>query len=370
MPKRPCALSFLPNNSHILCGDKFGDVYALPLDPEENYDRPSKKPRVNKSNAPAATNLTVHTRGNLRTLEHQHKLAEAKRAKNEAIDDNVRDESFPYEPILGHVSMLTDICVAQTSSNSNSSPSKSCSPRTYVFSADRDEHIRISRGPPQAHVIEGYCLGHVDFVSKLCLIRDNILISGGGDNFLCVWDWLNQTLLSTPDLGTDMGTITDGTKFAVRDLKPYSVGEKFIGVFCASDGVAQLSYLQCHIEHVTNRWRFTETLIPLRGNALNINVLCSHTRGPHMLAVAIDNVHVGDTKVRVRLDDCPRLQIFTINRAGASITFQERTTSQESGIEDRCEPHAQGIERGSGGPSLSSLLYQTENLRKRKDGSP
>lgn len=70
--------------------------------------------------------------------------------------------------------------------------------REYIITADRDEHIRVSRGIPQAHVIEGYCLGHEEFVSRLCVApggREDILISGGGDDYLLVWDWPRCRLL-------------------------------------------------------------------------------------------------------------------------------------------------------------------------------
>ena len=30
MPKRPCAIQISPDNTTIICGDKFGDVYSLP----------------------------------------------------------------------------------------------------------------------------------------------------------------------------------------------------------------------------------------------------------------------------------------------------------------------------------------------------
>ncbi|KAG9977198.1 hypothetical protein KCU78_g22359, partial [Aureobasidium melanogenum] len=62
--------------------------------------------------------------------------------------------------------------------------------RGYIITADRDEHIRISRGAPQAHIIERFCLGHKDFISKICLLPGtDLLISGGGDDWLGVWDW-------------------------------------------------------------------------------------------------------------------------------------------------------------------------------------
>jgi tRNA (guanine-N(7)-)-methyltransferase subunit TRM82 len=82
---------------------------------------------------------------------------------------------------------------------------------THIITADRDEHIRASRFP-QGYTIESFCLGHkryflslsctlwqrptpryVRFVSAIHIPRDptahGILVSGGGDPVLKVWDW-------------------------------------------------------------------------------------------------------------------------------------------------------------------------------------
>ena len=90
---------------------------------------------------------------------------------------------FKHELLLGHVSMLTDIASATVGS------------RSYIVTADRDEHIRVSRGIPQAHIIEGFCQGHEEFVSRLCFTKSRHLVSGGGDAYLYVWDWLFYRLL-------------------------------------------------------------------------------------------------------------------------------------------------------------------------------
>lgn len=55
---------------------------------------------------------------------------------------------------------------------------------------------------PQAHIIEGFCLGHDEFVSTICIppTRPELLISGGGDDDLFVWDWASCKLLSKANL--------------------------------------------------------------------------------------------------------------------------------------------------------------------------
>ncbi|KAJ6005304.1 hypothetical protein N7451_003248 [Penicillium sp. IBT 35674x] len=176
MPKRPSALALTPDGQTILCGDKFGDVYSLPLIPGEYVRRIVEQPAI-----PSATLLTVHTKGNLRTLEMQRLHAEkkAQTAKQETAALN-----FEHHNIIGHVSVLSDLI------------SVSVSGRSYILTGDRDEHIRVSRGIPQAHVIEQFCLGHTSLVSKLCVPSwaPHLLVSGDTDGNLFVWDWRNAEI--------------------------------------------------------------------------------------------------------------------------------------------------------------------------------
>lgn len=187
MPKRPCAVQVLPDNATILCGDKFGDVYSLPLLPEtklyvEEFDMSpdatvESEPRKDETKLfkPSATNKTVHTQRNLKSLAAQQNQKNLTPKTKEPL-------KFEHKLLLGHVSMLTDLTHATREVDGK--------PRGYIITADRDEHIRVSRAPPQSHVIEGYCLGHKEFVSKVCLIPGtDLLVSGGGDGWIGVWDW-------------------------------------------------------------------------------------------------------------------------------------------------------------------------------------
>lgn len=199
MPKRPCALEILPDNDTIICGDKFGDVYSLPLLPTDESEKNHSDAKAaqeaqaakdaeakakdqlseDASFKPAATNLTVHTKRNLKSLEAQQKQ-KLFTPKKEAL-------AFEHKLLLGHVSMLTDVTFATRQVDGKT--------RGYIFTADRDEHIRISRAAPQSHIIEGFCLGHKEFVNKVCLVPDtDLLVSGGGDDWVGVWDWPNFTL--------------------------------------------------------------------------------------------------------------------------------------------------------------------------------
>ena len=179
MPKRPSAITLTPDDNTILVADKFGDVYSLPLlpSPEDVIVVAAEPKDETKKYIPSANVLTVHSGRNRKALEEQIKHAEKKPKQAKEAP------KFKHDLILGHVSMLTDVaCVAVDS-------------RTYILTADRDEHIRVSRGIPQAHIIEGFCQGHEQFVSRLCFTKAGHLISGGGDDHLYLWNWLQNRLL-------------------------------------------------------------------------------------------------------------------------------------------------------------------------------
>jgi hypothetical protein len=205
--------------------DKFGDVFALPLLPETDSargDAPSvaslRSPKPSQPYVPEADRSTVHSKKNRQALENQLRFAQSNQAHN-------RKDTSQYTPILGHVSMLTAMATAQDEQG-----------RPYIITADRDEHIRVSRGLPQAHVIETYCLGHKHFVSRLCVptTRPDILISGGGDNELFVWNWKAGRLLSTFDL-----------LHHVKEVEPVAtsiaVSKIFAGSIASTDGAVPSS---------------------------------------------------------------------------------------------------------------------------------
>lgn len=201
MPKRPCAVILTPDESTILCADKFGDVYSLPLisvshnktyNDQDSVDQSSKEDSEPSQTpfVPAANSRTVHTLRNQKALQNQQKITHK--------EVNKKTLEFDYQLLLGHVSLLTDlVCVRLTNTITASSQ-----PRTYILTSDRDEHIRVSRGIPQAHIIEGYCLGHTEFISKLCTPKwhQKLLVSGGGDDYLLAWDWLSGRVRQKVDL--------------------------------------------------------------------------------------------------------------------------------------------------------------------------
>lgn len=207
MPKRPCAIVLTPDDSTILCADKFGDVYSLPL-AGQAYETESvnstdangnsgtnRNKQKQKPFAPSATSLTVHTKRNRDALRQQQKSNNLK-AERKALN-------FDHKLLLGHVSLLTDVACVNLASPSHKL-------RNYILTSDRDEHIRISRGIPQAHIIEGYCLGHTEFITKLCVppAYPHLLISGGGDNYLISWDWSAGKMLQRFELKGLVASLT------------------------------------------------------------------------------------------------------------------------------------------------------------------
>ncbi|RYG40062.1 hypothetical protein EON68_04695, partial [archaeon] len=75
----------------------------------------------------------------------------------------------------------------------------------FIFSADREERIRVS-GFPLALNIKSFCMGHTRFVSLLKVLSKpvgasyaagQVLLSGGADGTLRLWHWASGTLLHT-----------------------------------------------------------------------------------------------------------------------------------------------------------------------------
>ncbi|KJH50285.1 WD domain, G-beta repeat protein [Dictyocaulus viviparus] len=94
-------------------------------------------------------------------------------------DMNGEECSYEGEPLTGAISMILDVAVSNDGN--------------FLFAADRDEKIRVSRYPMtisnrvQAFVVQSYCLGHTAYVSSLALC-DDLLFSGGGDSVVIEWD--------------------------------------------------------------------------------------------------------------------------------------------------------------------------------------
>lgn len=281
MTRRPCSIALTSDDSTILCADKFGDVYSLPLLPSPDYQAPEAPASELAEEAewvPSATVLTVHSGRNRKTLEDQLK----QKKKGPAPPKDVM--TFEHQLLLGHVSMLTDIVNAKVGT------------RSYIITSDRDEHIRVSRGIPQAHIIEGFCFGHEAFISKMCLTQSGQLVSGGGDAELYVWDWQNFKLQrKLPILEVVREHVKSRTELAVDDVSKIAVsglwsvpGQDEILVAC--EGIPAL--ISFKLDESAN----SGNAIPLKGNALGVAFLPT-TQASSTIVVSIDHVHKpGSTK--------------------------------------------------------------------------
>ncbi|XWS76381.1 hypothetical protein CRYUN_Cryun01aG0171400 [Craigia yunnanensis] len=101
----------------------------------------------------------------------------------------------------------------------------------FIISADRDFKIRVTIFPKKsldgAHEIQSFCLGHMEFVSCLAFIctsdcSQGILVSGGGDSTVRMWDIISGSLLDTCEVGAKAGQLNsdsiEGNCSTVTDI--------------------------------------------------------------------------------------------------------------------------------------------------------
>ncbi|MCJ1402462.1 tRNA (guanine-N(7)-)-methyltransferase non-catalytic subunit trm82 [Xylographa trunciseda] len=383
MPKRPCSVMFTTDESMILCADKFGDVYALPLfeqyvDKKDGMneqpmalDQPKEEAK-SKSFVPAATALTVHTKRNQQALKHQQSV-KSKTSEKKSLN-------FAHQLLLGHVSLLTDlayvsVCVGESTSSST---------RSYLLTSDRDEHIRISRGLPQAHIIEGYCLGHTEFVSKLCIPPwdSSFLVSGGGDDYLLVWKWLSSEVQQRVELkslvaifgkrirqeprgGIEQSTIAAGTgSIAVTGIwairTPISENEKYEGfIIVACERVPAFFVYSWHengkVEH-------HETL-EVEGNILDVAVLQTQMAILYTIDSQEHYSPATDEQLRHHL---PCLGSYCYLSATRSWVRDSPIQESVDGINEwAAMQEINAPDRGFQNSLMHEYLYGTEKLRKR-----
>jgi tRNA (guanine-N(7)-)-methyltransferase subunit TRM82 len=229
MPKRPNSICLTLDDETILCADKFGDLYSLPLIPKstpEKEQSPATPPPQSPTAAapqpfkPSANELTVHLKRNRMALQNQL-LAKATAQPKET-------PNFEHSLLLGHVSMVTGVLTLKDPTTG----------RPYILTADRDEHIRVSRGVlSQAYIIDHFCFGHEDFISRICAVpgRPELLLSAGGDDEAFLWNWTTGALLSKENVLSQVSKLSPGAdKIAVSGLFAHALtdgGEDAIWVF-------------------------------------------------------------------------------------------------------------------------------------------
>lgn len=130
-PKRPCSISMADHGETIIVADKFGDVYKISL-------------------------------------------------KGEPVPEK------SLSPILGHVSMLTNVMITEIDG------------KQFLLTSDRDEHLKVSHYP-QTYVVSHWLFGHDQFISTFEVLEFNkqLIISGGGDDFIYLWNWYTNQQLSS-----------------------------------------------------------------------------------------------------------------------------------------------------------------------------
>ncbi|KAI2697992.1 hypothetical protein CBS147332_8547 [Penicillium roqueforti] len=344
MPKKLSALTLTPDENNILTGDKFGDVYTFPLIPSGEY---VKVQAPAKPYEPAATNLTVHTKRNLESLEQQ--MRQAALSKTNQAERAVLN--FEHQVIIGHVSLLTELISVTRPADS------AVGKRSYILTGDRDEHIRVSRGVPQAHVIEQFCFGHTSFVSSLCVpsFEPKVLISGGGDNYLLVWDWLENQILQKIQLPGSEGETTVRGIWDVSLAPTAGNSDSVKAIFVALDGSSKLL---CYTLESDNTITHQDTL-QLSGNVLELVGIDS--RGS--IIVAVDTLRQSDSTCAWKSSSQPLLETFRLD-SGKWIPVEdsmvikinsEGTSSLPTIIEQKEQKE------------LNDSMYNLGNLRKRGD---
>lgn len=240
----------------IICGDKFGDVYSLPLihNPEDTKT-PTPVPGIGsvqdgspavpdpERKAPRDTGI-ITTARNKRAAQ---KAGEMK-SRNSIASLQAKELQFKHKLLLGHVSLLLDVILVTMQVEL---PDREKKWRTWILSADKDEHIRVSRYP-HSYMIEGFCLGHNSYVSKLLVpsFNPHILISGGGDDYLLRWDWKAKEVQQKLDLKKHVAKVLEIVKHNKEKIKETSISGGAIDVDSGEPEEFQAS--------VTGLWEFKD----------------------------------------------------------------------------------------------------------------
>lgn len=150
LTKKASDISFIPDSNDVLVSDKVGDCYLYPV-----------IPNVVDSTAEKHKKLDVQA-------------------------DPTLNSEATY--LLGHVSVLTQHILTED--------------RKHLITADRDEHIRITRYP-DTFVIERYLFGTDGFVSSIHVPvgHPDLLISGGGEGVLRIWNWREGKQIGSVEIG-------------------------------------------------------------------------------------------------------------------------------------------------------------------------
>ncbi|ORY82011.1 WD40-repeat-containing domain protein [Protomyces lactucae-debilis] len=307
--KRPSCVIFADDRD-VLVADKFGDVYSFPIHGQSS----SFEPRV--------TNLpkTKEQRKADKKARREQKDQETKEEEGDKADDK-EDEEEPVKdsagqlhlPILGHVSILTDMLVSDG----------------RIITADRDEHIRVSQYS-KAYIVDNFLLAHEAFVTSLLLVGD-VLISGGGDDFLAVWDWRQGKLLGQISLEEPMAM----AKCEVPTVAKLEHGED--SLFMQLEGIAGIFVLALATDVLgSSGWRRVGSDVYLDFAVSRSTLYCSRVEGPPLEAWQIDGtIHSVES-----LNQAADMQVESIDfnipvRSDMrKRTFDEKRRTEDEAVKD------------------------------------
>ncbi|KAF4955534.1 hypothetical protein FGADI_4508 [Fusarium gaditjirri] len=337
LPKRPSDVVIGPD-SQIVVADKFGDVYSLPLLYDPTVQTASTPAPAKPAYKPSANTTTVHSKRNLRALQEQQRQMElSMRTKNDS-NSKVEGPDFEITLLLGHVSMLTALMIGESEG------------RRYILTADRDEHIRVSRYIPQSYVIEGFCFGHTEFISSMVIpaSRGDVLVSGGGDEDLFVWDWKSNKLLSKISiLSLAQGILPGIAKVAVSRL--YSLvyphgGSDLVYILAICQDISAIFSWQLTKNHTLNH----PAIIQLPGKPLSLSVKPAN----------------GDEapKIVAALDPSDPTQARSLAVYSLTMTDEKLATGTIASVDD---DEVESTELAVDEKIVRNLLYNTESLRKQ-----
>ncbi|KAK0557168.1 Pre-mRNA-splicing factor SYF2 [Tilletia horrida] len=194
VPKRANTIFWEQNSSYIVLGDRFGDVRCFP----------AQDPAF-----PSVETVLSRLAANVSNPKDAPKgIKQTTSGAADSDDEDGADPSDPWSsPRVGHTSMLTAAMLLESSS---STPSEHGGAARYIVTADRDEHIRVSRwGPKRAGwVVENYLMGSNAFVAALAHVPQSVvdkhfsgrtldgsghglLLASDGGRLLRLWNYLH-----------------------------------------------------------------------------------------------------------------------------------------------------------------------------------
>ncbi|KAK1218334.1 tRNA (guanine-N(7)-)-methyltransferase non-catalytic subunit trm82 [Marasmius sp. AFHP31] len=180
LPKRPTSAAFTKDGQTIVVADKFGDVFSYPLHPAPPVEEPTQPQEEEKEESQPAEVIVTEpeqkptTKGKRKRKPKNPNHHENPPHARDSVESHTNTSGGTL--VLGHTSLLTAFLFSQD--------------EKYIITTDRDEHVRVS-WYPQGYVIESFCLGCSRFVSCLHIPKSqpSVLVSGGGDPEIKVWDW-------------------------------------------------------------------------------------------------------------------------------------------------------------------------------------